>query len=96
VSVYDPQVAGAFGYVLRAARKARGLTQEAVAEIGGFDRSYPSLLERGLRTPTLTSIVRLAEVLGTEPGQLVEQTLVRLKSKGISPPDRAATAVPHS
>jgi transcriptional regulator with XRE-family HTH domain len=86
VSVFDPQVAGAFGYVFRAARKARGLMQEAVAEIGGFDRSYPSLLERGLRTPTLTSIVRLAEVLGMDPGKLVEQTLIRLALRRLATP----------
>jgi transcriptional regulator with XRE-family HTH domain len=87
VSTFDPEVASAFGNVLRTARKARGLTQEALAEIGQFDRSYPSLLERGLRTPTLTSIVRLAEVLGTEAGKLVADTLARLKA---SAADQAA------
>lgn len=61
----------AFGRVLRELRHARGLSQEKLAFLGGFDRTYPSLLERGLRTPTLSVIFRLADVLGITASQLV-------------------------
>lgn len=64
----------AFGSALRQLRRARGLTQEGLALVGGFDRTYPSLLERGLRTPTLSVLFRLAEALGIEPGRLVTLT----------------------
>jgi transcriptional regulator with XRE-family HTH domain len=64
----------AFGAVLRAARQERGLTQEQLAEIGGLDRTYASLLERGLRTPTLSVLFRLADALGLEAAQLVKAT----------------------
>ena len=64
-------VAIAFGRVLRERRRARGPSQEQLASLGEFDRTYPSLLERGLRTPTLSVIFRLAEVLGIAASALV-------------------------
>jgi transcriptional regulator with XRE-family HTH domain len=55
------QAARAFGQALRAARLEREITQEQPAETGDFDRTYPSLLERGLRTPTFFVMLCLAE-----------------------------------
>ena len=73
------RVARAFGAVLRAARKERGLSQEAICEGADIDRTYASLLERGLRTPTLTVVIEIAQALGLEPAQLVFATLERLR-----------------
>jgi XRE family transcriptional regulator, regulator of sulfur utilization len=78
------QVAQAFGAALRAARRDKGLTQEQLAEIGGFDRSYPSLLERGLRTPTLGVIFRLADALGVDAPQLVLATVERTRGPKVA------------
>ena len=69
------KVAVAFGRVLREARKAKGLSQEELAGEAEFDRTYPSLLERGLRTPTLTVVIQLAKVLGVTAAYLVNKTL---------------------
>lgn len=69
------KVAVAFGRVLREARKAKGLSQEELAGAAEFDRTYPSLLERGLRTPTLTVVIQLAKVLGVTAAYLVNKTL---------------------
>ncbi len=69
------KVAVAFGRVLREARKAKGLSQEELAGEAEFDRTYPSLLERGLRTPTLTVVIQLAQVLGVTAAWLVNKTL---------------------
>jgi transcriptional regulator with XRE-family HTH domain len=74
------RVALAFGAVLRAARREKGLTQERLADAAGLDRTFPSLLERGLRTPTLTVILRLAEVLNVPPSTLVDSALAMLNS----------------
>ena len=68
----------AFGHALRAARRARGLSQEALAQRAGLDRTYPSLLERGLRTPTLGTLIDLAAALSLRPEQLVTDALARL------------------
>jgi ribosome-binding protein aMBF1 (putative translation factor) len=70
--------ARAFGQTIRAARLARGFSQEQLAEAGDFDRTYPSLLERGLRTPTFFVIVRLAEGLNTDPVALFREAVARL------------------
>jgi transcriptional regulator with XRE-family HTH domain len=64
----------AFGAALRAARKHKGMTQEQLAEAADLDRTFPTLLERGLRTPTLGTLLRLAEALGISAEELVEDT----------------------
>jgi ribosome-binding protein aMBF1 (putative translation factor) len=68
------KVAMAFGRVLREARRQKGLSQEQLAGDAEFDRTYPSLLERGLRTPTLTVLFQLADVLGVSAATLVTRT----------------------
>ncbi len=45
-------------------RRARGLTQEQVAERSGFTQQYISGLEQGRRNPTIVSICELACALG--------------------------------
>ena len=69
----------AFGRVLRELRRQKGLSQEQLASLGDFDRTYPSLLERGLRTPTLTVVFRLAEVLGVSAATLVAKAFEEAK-----------------
>jgi transcriptional regulator with XRE-family HTH domain len=73
------KVAVAFGRVLRETRK--GLSQEELANEAEFDRTYPSLLERGLRTPTLTVIIQLAKVLGVTAAWLVNKTLEEMAKR---------------
>jgi ribosome-binding protein aMBF1 (putative translation factor) len=73
------RVARAFGGVLKHARHRQGLSQEALSEGANIDRTYPSLLERGLRTPTLPVVIEIAQALGVEPAQLVSETLERLR-----------------
>ena len=72
-------VALAFGATIRKMRTARGLSQETLAERGGFDRTYPSLLERGLSTPTLTAIFRLADALDITPETLLSDAYDRIR-----------------
>jgi transcriptional regulator with XRE-family HTH domain len=72
------KVAIAFGRVLREARRQKGLSQEELAGDAEFDRTYPSLLERGLRTPTLTVLIQLADVLEVSAASLVNRTLEEL------------------
>jgi len=56
-------LAVAFGQVLRDRRLAAGLSQEKLALEAGVDRTFVSLLERGGRQPTLSTLWRLAEAL---------------------------------
>jgi len=64
-------LAQAFGQVLRERRLAAGLSQEKLALEAGVDRTFVSLLERGGRQPTLSTLWRLAGALGIAPSELV-------------------------
>jgi transcriptional regulator with XRE-family HTH domain len=57
------QEAQLFGRRLRELRKARGLTQEALAEAADLSGNYISDLELGLKVPSLTILVRISEAL---------------------------------
>ncbi|HKO38011.1 MAG TPA: helix-turn-helix transcriptional regulator [Solirubrobacterales bacterium] len=60
------------GQNLRAYRLARGLSQEAFAEILGVHRTYMGSVERGERNLTLRSVERLAARLEEEPLALLQ------------------------
>jgi transcriptional regulator with XRE-family HTH domain len=60
-----------FGTRVRELRKARNLSQEAVALRCGLDRSYVGGIERGENNLSLINIHRLAEALGVEAGELL-------------------------
>ncbi|MDO1451692.1 helix-turn-helix transcriptional regulator [Rhodocytophaga aerolata] len=66
-----------FGKVLQEMRKERHLSQEKLAELCELDRTYISLLERGLRQPTLATLFKLAAALEINPSELV----VRVEQK---------------
>jgi len=74
------EVARAFGEALRTMRCEQGVTQEGLADGAGIDRTYPSLLERGRRHPTLTMLLRLARALAVEPAELVNRTVRQLRA----------------
>jgi len=56
-----PEVA--FGIVLRKFRNRIHFSQERLAAESGLDRTFISLLERGLRQPSLTTILFLAKAM---------------------------------
>ena len=62
-----------FGKVLRELRVENKLSQEKLAEYCELDRTYISLLERGLRQPTITTIFKLAKALNITPSALIEK-----------------------
>jgi transcriptional regulator with XRE-family HTH domain len=64
----------AFGEVLRECRKKSGISQEQLALKADLDRTYISLLERGLRQPTLETLFRLATVLEIAPATMIAKT----------------------
>lgn len=62
-----------FGKVLRKLRVAKKLSQEKLAEYCDLDRTYISLLERGQRQPTITTIFKLAKALDITPSALIKK-----------------------
>ena len=60
----------AFGSNLRSERERKKLTQEKLAEKADLDPSYISGIERGIRNPSILSVVRIANALGTTVSDL--------------------------
>lgn len=60
-----------FGKNLKEARSAKGLSQEALALSLEFDRTYISMLERGMRNPSLFTIHRIADFLDIKASDLL-------------------------
>lgn len=54
-----------FGEKVKHKRAELNITQEALAFRCGFDRTYISLVERGLRNTSLSNLAILADGLGT-------------------------------
>jgi transcriptional regulator with XRE-family HTH domain len=57
--------------VLRECRQGKGLSQEELAEAAELDRSFISLLERGIQSPNLVVLFKIAEVLGIPAAEIV-------------------------
>jgi transcriptional regulator with XRE-family HTH domain len=61
------------GRNLRAYREARGLSQEAFAEVVGVHRTYMGGLERGERNLTLKSVEKIAARIEVDPVALMRE-----------------------
>ena len=68
-----------FGRRVRSRRHALGLTQEQIAERSGLHWTYVGQVERGERNLSLTNLLRIADSLDADPGELVA---------GLKPPPR--------
>jgi len=66
-------IAPQLGLVVRKHRLAAGLSQEALADRAGLHRTYVSLLERGLRNPSIDALTALAGVLGVRASLLLAE-----------------------
>lgn len=67
----DPDINFDFGLALKKLRLEKNLSQEELALQSDLDRTYVSMLERNLKTPTLVTISKLARSLDITPLQLV-------------------------
>jgi transcriptional regulator with XRE-family HTH domain len=66
-----PPGASVFGERVRALRLERELTQEGLGHKAGLHFTYIGAVERGERNVTLATILRIAEALNTDPGELI-------------------------
>ena len=65
----------AVGRNLRTYREARGLSQEAFADVLHVHRTYMGGIERGERNLTLKSLERIADRLQLDPLALLQNTV---------------------
>jgi transcriptional regulator with XRE-family HTH domain len=59
------------GRVIARQRASAEVSQEKLAEMAGLERGYISLMERGLRMPTVDTIFRLCRGLKVSPSEMV-------------------------
>ncbi len=63
----------ALGHEIRRHRKAKGLSQEKLAELAGLNRNYIGFVERAERSPRVMTIFRIARALDLHPGELIRE-----------------------
>jgi len=61
---------GALGEAVRTIRLEQGLSQERLAEYAGTDLTQIGGIERGVRNPSYTTLLRLADALDTTVGEI--------------------------
>lgn len=64
----DPVI---IGKVIARLRRERGLSQEVLSGLAGLDRTHYSKIERGLRSPTLDTLFKLAHALEMPPHEIM-------------------------
>ncbi len=90
------------GKRIRAAHKKAALTQDKLSEKLNISVVYMSELERGIKLPSLTLFVKIAEVLNVSTDELLRDELdsgksyvyndITLKLDNLTPKQRAAAA----
>lgn len=60
------------GLAVQRHRKAKGWSQEELADQAGLHRTYVSGVERGVRNPTVTVLEKLAGALSARIGDLTD------------------------
>ena len=66
-------ISGAFGQVLRDARKANKLSQEQLAELSGMHVNHISFIERAKTSPSLQAMQQIALALNAPLSELIVQ-----------------------
>jgi transcriptional regulator with XRE-family HTH domain len=69
-----------FAENIRRLRLAKGLSQEALADLAGLHRTYVGAVERGERNITLINANRIAEALGVRLSDCLKERNERKKA----------------
>ena len=59
------------GARIQSLRRREGLSQEALADRAGIDRSYMSGIERGVCNPSVLMVVKIAKALDVQSSALL-------------------------
>ena len=69
------------GRRIKSVRRARGLSQEALAEKAGISAQYVSNIERGKENPTLDLLFTLADALKIELAELCDYEMEKIEPR---------------
>jgi transcriptional regulator with XRE-family HTH domain len=73
MSQLKPKILKSFGYLVKQRRLFLGISQEELGLRANLDRTYISGIERGIRNPSLTALVDLAQGLGISVSEMLDQ-----------------------
>jgi len=71
----------AVGQELRFWRTKKGLSQEKLGFEADLHRTHISLIERGLRSPTISTTIRLCAALEIAPDDLLKHVMQQIAGK---------------
>jgi transcriptional regulator with XRE-family HTH domain len=69
------------GQVIKRRRVVAGLSQEELAERAGVHRTYVSQLERGIKSPSVRILDRMAAALDCEAWELLQEAAAGTAAK---------------
>ncbi len=69
--MYEAEI-GVYAQNVVKARRAQHLTQEQVSDRSGVHVTEVSRIERGLRDPRVSTLIRLARALDVRPSELLD------------------------
>ncbi|HET6784280.1 MAG TPA: helix-turn-helix transcriptional regulator [Pseudoxanthomonas sp.] len=84
-TTFEAEPARAFGAALREARTARGIAQEALADLADVERSHLGKIERGEHLPNLALVLKLALALKCSAADLMKSTEAQLPAGWFKP-----------
>lgn len=81
-----------FGLILRRERQARGWTLRKLAQRAGMNAQYLGVVEAGLNTPSLYTILELAEVLGADAAEMIRECAIARRTPPVKPAESTPVA----
>ena len=70
IELIDPKLAGS---AIKKRREDKELTQDVLSGLAGLDRTHYNKIERGLRSPNIDSLFKIAVVLDIMPHELMKE-----------------------
>lgn len=59
------------GNAIRTCRRRKEISQEVLSGLAGLDRTHYSKIERGLRSPNIDTLFKIAHALDMKPHELM-------------------------
>lgn len=70
IELIDPKLVG---FAIKKCREDKELTQDVLSGLAGLDRTHYSKIERGLRSPNIDSLFKIAAALDIMPHELMKE-----------------------
>jgi len=75
----EEEIREAFGKAVKELRLEKVISQEKLAEYANLDRSYISLIERGINSASVITLFKISSALDIDPIDLITKTKSHLE-----------------